>query len=413
MVGIQKRKSNASKVWALVSTFGFVILFAFIASLFARGYRINGTTRTLEASGLLVVKSEPDGAQVFVDGKVVGVTNDSFGLVPDIYDLNVTKDGYTAWSKRVQIQKGEVTEVTANLFKQAPSLSAITLSGAFQPVPSRDFTKLAYGVPLNLQDNGNTKSGLWVMETLNLPLGFSREPRRITDGNLEGAVWTWSPDGRELLLTTQTGSFLLDAGSFTPQNQRVNVASQLDLISEKWEEELQKKEAARRKKLPDEVNFMLDKVSGDIIFSPDEEMVLYTATQSTTLKDDLITPLPGRSTQKQIRDIESNHIYIYDIKEDRNYLIHDELSNLQITGGANDPDATRRLVWFPTSRHVVFASENSIIIMDYDGTNKQSVYSGSFITPHAFPTLGTDRLMVLTNLGASDTPANIYSLTIK
>lgn len=390
-----------------------VFLFALVVAIFARGYKVNKETLGLEASGLLVVKSEPDGATISINGEVKGVTDDNLSLVPNTYDVSVTKDGYTTWSNRIQVTKEEVTEVTANLFKPAPSLSAITLSGAFNPVPSRDFTKLAYGVPYNTKDNGDTKSGLWVMETLNLPLGFAREPRRITDGNLEGAIWIWSHDGREILLTTRTGTFLLDAGSYTPQNQRVNVAFTKETIMEDWDKELTKKEVARRKALPDKVNFMLDEVASNIVFSPDEEMVLYTATGSASLDDNLITPLPGESTQKETRDIEDNHTYIYDIKEDRNYIIDDDITGLQITGGSNNSNVTRRIIWFPTSRHVVTASENSITITDYDGTNKQSVYSGSFIHPHAFPTLGTDRLMVLTNLGASDTPANIYSLTIK
>lgn len=413
MVKVQTKKSNSSKVFALISTFGLVIIVAIVAIVFAKGYRIDGQNLNLQPSGLLVVKSEPDGAQVFINGQIKGVTDESFSLIPDTYDVSVTKDGYTTWSKRIRVEKEEVTEITANLFKTAPSLSAITLNGAINPVPTTDFTKIAYAVPYEPQANGDDKSGLWVMETLDLPLGFAREPRRITDGDLTGASWIWSPDEREILLTIGLGNYLLDANAFTPQNQRVNLGTQAADVLVDWQEEFEEKQQARRRSLPEQVNFMFDRAADQIVFSPDEEMVLYTASASANLESDLISPLPGESTQKEERQITPSHTYIYDIKEDRNYLIDDNSSDLQITGAQVDPQYTRRLVWFPTSRHVVLAKDGSIVIMDYDGTNRQSVYSGSFVAPHVFPTLGTDRILVLTTLGASESPANLYSVTIK
>jgi hypothetical protein len=51
--------------------------------------------------------------------------------------------------------------------------------------------------------------------------------------------------------------------------------------------------------------------------------------------------------------------------------------------------------------------------MDYDGTNRQEVYSGSYIAPHAFPTVNKERLLILTNLGADSVLPNLYSLSLK
>jgi hypothetical protein len=56
------------------------------------------------------------------------------------------------------------------------------------------------------------------------------------------------------------------------------------------------------------------------------------------------------------------------------------------------------------------AKQDKIIIMDYDGTNKQEVYTGVYSAPNAFPIASTDRILILTNLGANSTPANLYSL---
>jgi hypothetical protein len=140
-------------------------------------------------------------------------------------------------------------------------------------------------------------------------------------------------------------------------------------------------------------------------------MVLYIASGSATIKDSLIEPVPGASTQKQQRQIEDGNAYIYDIKEDRNFIIDSE-DSLVIEGGIMS-DAQRRLSWLPTSRHLILSQKDKVIVMDYDGTNRQTVYAGSYDSPNAFPTLSTDRLVILTNLGASSTPLNLYTLSIK
>jgi hypothetical protein len=51
--------------------------------------------------------------------------------------------------------------------------------------------------------------------------------------------------------------------------------------------------------------------------------------------------------------------------------------------------------------------------MDYDGTNRQVVYSGSYIMPSAFPYSNTSKLLILTNLGSNNSIPNLYTLTVK
>ncbi len=248
---------------------------------------------------------------------------------------------------------------------------------------------------------------------VNLPVGFSRDPKRITDGNLSDTAFEWSPDSREILLTTTRGVYLLPSGEFTTQNQRVNVISTKTEILAEWEKEKEKRLTAQLAKLPDKLEQVISKQTYNVLFSPDEDMFVYTASASATIEEKLITPVPGASSQKEERNIKKGSTYVYDIKEDRNFLIDSNVSDLQIEGGYNSQVNKRRLAWFPTSRHLILAEEGKIEIMDYDGTNRQSVYSGSFITPHAFPTLSLDRLIILTNLGASTPSVNLYSLSIK
>lgn len=384
-----------------------------LLSLYARGYRFNPQKLKFNPNGIFVVKSVPDGAQIFLNGELKTATNATIRLSPGTYDVSIRKDGFLEWGKRIVIEKEVVTEITAHLFKSALSLSSITFSGSLNPIPSKDLSKIAFIVPpipgdsVNLED----KAGLWIIEAINLPVGFSREPRRITDGVLTEASWVWSPDGREILLSTKEGSFLLDAGKFTPQTQRINVALTKDEIVTEWEEDQEKRLNSQLRRFPEDLTKILTRYAKSIVFSPDEEMIVYTASGSATIPQDLIKPVPGASTQKQERNTKIDHTYVYDIKEDRNFLIDSSSSDLIVEGGFKS-DAKRRLSWFPTSRHLVLAEEGKITIMDYDGTNRQVVYSGSYVAPHAYPTLSFDRILILTSLGADTTP-NLYSLGLK
>jgi len=367
-----------------------------IASYYARGYRLNFKTFHFVPNGLFVVNSEPNGAQVFIDGELKTATNSTLPLPPGTYDVLIKKEGFISWSKRLVIEKEIVTQVDAVIFPTAPSLSAITFSGAYNPKPSSDLTRIAYGI---LPSFDNDKAGLWIIEAVDLPLGFKRESRQITDGDLTDATWDWSPDSREILLTTKTGVYLLDSGSYTAQNKRVNVSPKLDEIKKEWTDLKNKKLEAQLSRLPDETKDIFERKVKEAVFSPDENKILYTASGSATIPLGLIKPLPGSSTQKQERDIKTNRIYAYDIKEDRNFLITDTDNQI--------------INWFPTSAHLVLAEPNKITIIDYDGTNRQVVYSGQYEAPHAYPSANQNRLIILTNLGANSSIPNLYSLSLK
>jgi hypothetical protein len=376
----------------VVGSIGFLIVG------YARGYRFDWKNFRFNPKGLLVLKSEPTGAQIFIDGELKTATDATVSISPGTYDVSVRKDGYITWNKRLAIEKEVVTVATVNLFRAAPSLTAVTFDGVLNPVASDDFSRIAFAVTPSLESGSDSKAGLWVIDTTELPLGFSKDPRRITDGDITQASWEFSPDVRQVMLTTKAGAYLLDVGSFTPQAQRVNVASRKESILKDWEEERGKKLSAQIKNLPDEVVDLLGRKASSIAFSPDETRVLYTASSSSTLDNNLIKPLPGSSTQRQERNIEVSKTYVYDIKEDRNFFIADE-------------GATVR--WFPTSRHLVQAEEGKVTILEYDGTNRQAVYTGSYSSPYVYPYVNSSKLLILTNLGAGDAPTNLYSLSLK
>jgi hypothetical protein len=407
-----------TRVVIFFTTIIVVFGLGYLLSLYARGYKLNTQTLRFSPSGLLVIKSNPEAAQLYINGEFKTATNTSISLAPGTYDVSVKKDGYSSWSKRLTIEKEVVTEADAHLFKTAPSLSPVTISSCVNPLSSDDSTKIAYSSPATRDNLSQDKEGLWVIENINLPLGFSRDPKRLTNGDLSAASWYWSPDGRQILLTTKNGNFLLDATSYTAQDKRVNITSKVDATISQWNDQRQKNLNSKLKGLPEKLTDILLSSATNITFSPDETKILYTATSDANLPDEIIKPVPGSSSQKQERNIKKGQNYVYDIKEDRNFLVPGSESTQVGYWPANplktnSNPAQEKLIWFPTSRHLVYAKQGKIIILDYDGTNQQEVYSGSYVSPNVFTTLSTDRLLILTNLGADSSEANLYLLTLK
>src|SRR3990170_8431652 len=220
----------------LLTTIFFVGSAVTIVSFYARGYRFKPGKLTLSANGLLVVKSDPEGAQILINRELKSASNATLPLPPGKYDVTLKKEGYFEWYKRLDIEKEVVTQVTSHLFKSVPSLTPITFTGVVDPTASDDFTKIAFFVPPNakISSSGESKEGLWVLETFNLPIGFSRDAKRITDGDLTNSTINWAPDGREILLKTASGAYLIDSSKFTPQSQWINISPDEEKIMDDW-----------------------------------------------------------------------------------------------------------------------------------------------------------------------------------
>lgn len=360
----------------------------YFVALIARGYQFDTVTYKFLENGIFVAKSEPDGASIYVNGELKEATNTNIKLAPKSYDIEIKKDGYITWKKKITIKKEEVTQVTAQLFKIAPSFSPVTFDGAENPVVSSDFSKIAY----------TNDEGLWIMSVSSLPIGFANEPKMISDGKLKDASYIFSPNNRELLLEIKNNIYLLNTNELTAQKDLVPEVLTKEEILANWKLEKNKKDVSELRLVPDEISEILKNDVFNFVFSPDETMVMYTASSAATIKTDLIAKLPGSSTQKEERDIKVGKTYIYDIKEDKNFMVSD-------TG--------RSLYWLPTSRHLILPNDNEIIIMDYDGTNRQVVFSGDYIAPHAYPFVNASKLLILTKLGSTSTLPNLYSLSIK
>ena len=364
---------------------------------YGRGYRVNFKKPSqLDATGIITVTSDPVAAQVLVNGVLKTATNNSFNLVPDWYTITIRKEAFIPWEKKIRVQGELVVRADAYLFPTSPSLSPITTSGILAPAVSPDGNIIGYIVPADAIKDGIKKPGIYTLELADRPLGGrNRDPKLIVEGSFSKAHLQWSPDATKILVTEGTNNTLYDL-SKTPVP---NVTSS---ESRDW----QKEKADRdRQKLASFKQPFIDVATGSariLAFSPDESKLLYEATASATIPVIIDPPMIGTNPTEETRTIKPGHLYVYDSREDKNYLLLAKKETLMTP------------VWFPTNKHLLLVGRGKIDVLEYDRTNWTTLYSGpfdgSFVTP--WPT--GSRIVILTNLnpGAGNLP-NLYTVNLR
>ncbi len=131
---------------------------------------------------------------------------------------------------------------------------------------------------------------------------------------------------------------------------------------------------------------------------------MYTASQAATIPDEIIPPLPSTNSQPEHRQIEPGKVYVYDLKEDKNFLVSE--------AAKSSKTAPEYLSWFPTSQHIFMIDQGKIFVMEYDSTTKMAVYSADFSDSFAAPFPDSNRIVVLTSIG-KDSPTNLYAISIR
>lgn len=411
-----------------ILTFFALLLGTIAAIAYNKGYRPNfkKTGPMVEATGLLAATSSPEGAQVFLNNKLATATNDTLNLPEGEYTVEIAKDGYIPWEKKLKIKSGVVTETQARLFPAASDLMAETSTGALLPTLSPDGTKLVYGVASGSAE----KRGIWVMDLADQPLLAQAQSLKIARGLAE-ASFTWSPDSKQIVATIEQASFLLDADQFNPTPQ--DITSTLNSLVVAWEKETKVNESRIISKLRANLLKEWSKIKV-IAWSPDQTKILYSATQAATLSPILEKVPPGSSTQPEQRKLKVDSIYVYDAKEDKNFFITENLPassseekkkknkrSIEASPSAavqieaiGQSQRIQPLRWFPDSRRLIWVEEAAISILEYDGTNKNIVYSGPFENSFVYPWPNGSKLLISTtyNRPVGVTP-NLYSISLQ
>jgi len=452
------RSTSTRRLLIFLTTLIFILLGTTLTIHFAKGYRLkNGGS--VQGTGLLAANSFPPGAEVYLNDRLTTATDNTLNLEPGEYQIELKKDGYHSWRKTLAIETELVTQTNATLFPTSPTLEPLTFTGALNPIPSPDGNQVAFTVA---SASAIAKNGLYVQDLTSSPIALSRSARQIarTSDNFDytQASYTWSPDGSELLVSFASGAnLLLSTSHFNDLQDLKDVTATLPQTLRDWELELAREEQVRLKKLPE---FFLSNLPANLYFSPNGERLLYQAQTSLTLPSELITPLPASSTQTETRTLSPGEWYIYDLEEDKNFLLPtlslsetnqatptanlrkllltpDPLSPLPPAELASTPSAFRQLQqglspdqsvaflnaqyspiyvgslqWFPDSTHLILQTANSIDLIEYDGTNRLTLYAGPFDHHFVYAWPDASRLVTLIQFSPDTTP-NLYTIKLK
>ncbi len=390
----------------------FILLFLGIGTLIAvfygRGYRIDlsGSKGILKGSGLLVATSTPDGAQVLVNEHLTTATNNTINLAPGTYKVRIFKDGYFPWEKTITVQEEVVSKAEALLFPTTPKLESITATGALNPAIDPSMTKIAYAVA----SQSATKNGVYVLDMANRSLlNLQNNATQISDGTVVDftqANLSWSPDGKQILASiTPTGTtrptiYLLDTSKMntTPQDVTETIAT----VNTNWEKIATEKETAQLNTLKPTLKLFAMQNMANLQWSPDETKFFYTASESGLLQQIITPKIIGADSVQEDRNLVKGNAYLYDTKEDKNFLI---VKAEDVVG--------QKIMWFPDSKHLIVVHNKRVDIREYDGANNTTIYAGPFIDSDGFPWPTGDNIVVLTNLGNSDIQPNLYTISLK
>jgi len=384
----------------------FVAIFTLVIS-YARGYRIDFKKKSVTPTGILAINSFPKAAKIYLNGELKGITDTNLTLLPGQYRIEIKKDGYTSWTKTVKLKGELVLSLEALLFPINPSLSPLTNLGIVKAIPIDQTEKI-----ILLTENGDSlKDGIYLFENKK-PLSFMAPLKLIVlksnipnaDAiDLKSTNVYFSPDYKQAVFdfftdsgntskeTVAYASYLL---SLDEENKNLfDITLSKETLLEAWNKEKEKNNLKVLETFPKEIAKIATDSFHIISFSPDETKILYRANKPINLPFVIKPPLIATNQTQESRLLTTNNLYIYDKKEDKNFVVE----NVIKTDITNNGEIDSNILWYPDSKHLIINEGKKISIIDYDNENKQTIYSGPF-EANFFTSTTDGKIIVLTNL---------------
>ena len=382
-----------------------IVLVTVIA--YARGYRLDLDNKLLKSTGILSINSYPRAAKIFLNGELKGVTDQNISLPPGQYTIEIKKDGYTSWLKTLTL-KGELVEsVNALLFPINPSLTPLTNLGITKVFLVGQSERLL----LFSQNDIPEKDGVYLFDPNKNNLSFLPPLKLIVlksvlpaQADFTQVSADFSPDLKQTIITFQTpnGDYSYLFSLEDENKQLFEVTTSKEKLLAAWEEEKNLEITKILEGFPNK----LEKIASDsfkiISFSPDKMKILYQAKINTVFDLIITPPMIAANQTPEERNLTKDDLYVYDIKEDKNFLI-----------GSWKLEIGNYVMWYSDSDHLVINQEKQISIVDYDNQNMRVIYSGPY--EKDFLGITTDgKLLVLTNLNSQiNLLPDIYAVGIK
>ncbi len=374
--------------------FLFIVLFiALIVGVigFARGYRVDLEKKSVSPTGILAVISSPKAAKVYLNGEFKGVTDLNMTLPPGNYKVEVQKEGYTSYSTNISL-KGELVEtVDPTLFPTNPSLTPLTNLGIVKAVQVDQSDKIV----LFADNNSEEKDGVYLFDSNNRPLSFFPPLKTIIlkkklPGGVDLSKTTiyFSADFRQAIFDfyLEDGTVFSYLFTLDSENQELfDVTSSKKALIQAWEKEKTGETIKIMESFPKEIQKIASDSFDIISFSPSQTKILYKASSNQNIPLVIDPPLIASNQTKEERSIKKNSAYVYDLKEDKNFLID----------GKNFKAG--EVLWYSDSKHFVLKDGKQLSAINYDGKNRQALYSGP-IEENFFSVNSGGVIVILANL---------------
>lgn len=334
----------------------FILLFIIIAPiiiLYAAGYRYNFQKHKIQKTGILILKSKPEGAKIFLNNKLQKKTTPAIitNLLPIDYLIQIKKDGYYPWEKTLPVLSSLTTFAEkVMLFKQ--NLPVKIIDGDIESFAlSEDKQKMIY-----LQ-NSETGKEIWFLNLKNFQKSLLY---RLTEKNIQILKIEWGKDNQKILITKR------DENSPTLKYILLNVETQESFVYQNLNDfyfefkELENKSIAidQFQNIPitegapqrflailnqkDQTLSILDLNSGLIIFQTK-------ANNATWLKN-----------KNKILYINDFEIWVYDLTADQKSLINRYSREI------------RKSLWI-NDNYILVLFENNFKIIEMDERDKRNV----------------------------------------
>jgi len=386
-------QKSYTKVLILIILLGSTVLLYFFLS----GWRpnINFTSKVqlsdlkVKQTGMISAKSQPEGANVYLDDKLITATNNSIsGVDLGKHKLKIVKNGYITWEKEIEVFPELVTDITAMLISQTPRLEPLTNTGARKPTLSYSLEKLAFF------SKDPEASGVWIVSFKDQGLNFFANSAKnaVKDTNFvkysDGKNITWSPDEDELLIETNESKFYL----VNLATNNVSPINNPNETKDTWNKKIQKKRLDFISKIEipeDRVKIASDE---NTIWSPDNKKFIYKKVENNKVKYliyNMETPIPvGEKIETVVLELD-------------------------------EKQPQPKITWYSDSFHIILVEnfdeknhKGKISIVRIDGTNKVEIYSNTLYSNDVYTTINGDKLVILTTFKSGD-QTDLYTLGIR
>jgi len=379
-------------LYRIIFLVGFLAILGFVIA-YARGYRLDLEKRIMTSTGILAISSYPKAAKIYINNEFKGVTDQNIVLPPGNYQVDIKKDGYTNFSKKISLKGELVITLEPILFPINPALSPLTNLGIIKAIPIDGTDRVIIFVDKGIDDLEN-KNGIYLFEGDRRPLAFFQSLSKIilkinlpSDIDFTKVNITVSPDTKEAIFEFDKAAYLLslEEENLTPYD----VTSSKSTLINAWEEKKIKDNQKVLETFPIEFANIASESVKIISFAPNDTKILYQATKSFNLPLIINPPVIAGNQSQEERSVKKSKVYVYDRKEDKNYLI----------GTWNLELGVSSIQWYFDSKHLLINRDKKIAVADYDGTNEQIVYSGPFEN-NFFSSTNDGKIIVLINLNS-------------